>query len=265
MADEHTGHRQRMRERFAKTQLVGFAPHEVLELLLFYAIPQRDVNPLAHRLLDHFGSLYGVMSASVEELSAVEGIGAYAASLVSLVHEMHRYVELSRENPREVMKNYRDAQLHCLRLLSGLANERLYAVCTNAKMEIISDVLIAQGTVGKVPVYPRAVAEAVLRYNTRMVVLCHNHPGGNLYPSPEDIQITQMLGVMLQSMEVALVDHVVVAGNKAISMRSVGLFECGFTDSGVQFQVAEADSALIRQKVEECLRKEQECKDKNAP
>lgn len=265
MAVEHAGHRQRMRDRFIQTDLAGFAPHEVLELLLFYAIPQRDVNPLAHRLLDHFGSLYGVMSASVEELSAVEGMGNYASSLVHLVYEMHRYVELSRENPREVMKNYRDAQRHCLRLLSGLKNEKLYAVCLNAKMEILSDVLLSQGTVGEVPVYPRMVAQAVLRYNTRCVVLCHNHPGGSLFPSPDDIRVTQSLGEMFQSMEIALADHVIVAGNQAISMRAADLFQSGYSEAGVTFHAAEMDSVLIRKKVEESLKKGKSCISKVVP
>ena len=265
MAVEHAGHRQRMRERFAQTDLTGFAPHEALELLLFYAIPQRDVNPLAHRLLDHFGSLYGVMSASVEELSAVEGMGAYASSLLHLVHELHRYVELSREDPREVMKNHVNAQRHCLRLLRGLKNERLYAVCLNAQMEILSDVLLSQGTVGEVPVYSRTVAQAVLRYNTRCVVLCHNHPGGSLFPSPEDILVTQRLGEMFQAMEIVLADHVIVADNQAFSMKTAGLFESGYTEAGVTFYAAEMDSVLIRQKIEECLRKGKSCISKDMP
>lgn len=265
MAVEHAGHRQRMRERFIQTNLAGFAPHEVLEVLLFYAIPQRDVNPLAHRLLDHFGSLYGVMTASVEELAAVEGMGQYAASLIHLVHEMQRYVELNQEDMREVMKNYRDALQHCLRLLSGEKNEKLYAVCMNTQMEILSDVLLSQGTVGEVPVYSRMVAQAVLRHNARCVVLCHNHPGGSLFPSPADLQVTRTLGEMLQSMEIVLVDHVIVANNQAISMKAADLFESDYSDKGVTFHAAEMDSLLIRRQVEECIKKGKICVSKSTP
>lgn len=263
MAVVHAGHRQRMRDRFIQTDLVGFAPHEVLELLLFYAIPQRDVNPLAHRLLDHFGSLYGVLTASVEEIAAVEGMGQYAASLIHLVHEMHRYVELNREDTREVMKNYQNALQHCLRLLSGQKNEKLYAVCMNTQMEILSDVLLSQGTVGEVPVYPRMVAQAVLRYNTRCVVLSHNHPGGSLFPSPADLRVTQSLGEMLQTMEIVLVDHVIVANNQAISMKTAELFESGWSAGGVTFRAAEMDSLLIHRRVEECIKKGKVCVSKS--
>ena len=105
MAGEHAGHRQRMRERFLTGGLEGFADHEVLELMLFYAIPQRNVNPLAHRLLDRFGTLHAVLEAPVEELMKVEGVGQYAALLLSLFSHAARRLEMSRENTGKLICN----------------------------------------------------------------------------------------------------------------------------------------------------------------
>lgn len=225
MPDEHAGHRQRMRERFRAEGLDGFAPHEVLELLLFYAIPQRNVNPLAHRLLERFGSLHGVLEAPAEELAAVEGMGEYAAAFLSLVAQTGRRLELSREGERPVIASSRDAAAHCERLLSGLREERFYAVCLNARMEVLGDALIAKGTPGEVPAYPRLVAEAALRMNARAVILAHNHPGGSLTPSPEDLAATARVRDVLGGMDIRLADHIITGPEGSLSLAEEGLLE----------------------------------------
>ncbi|MBP3645893.1 MAG: DNA repair protein RadC [Clostridia bacterium] len=225
MAGEHAGHRQRMRERYLKQGLNGFAPHEVLELILFYAIPRQNVNPLAHRLMEHFGSLHGVLDAPVEELAKVEGVGQSAAVLLSLFSKVARELELSRETDMEVVDNRIKAEEHCRRLLAGLKQEHLYAVCLNGQMQLISDVLIAKGTLSEVPAYPRLVAEAVLRHNAHVVVLCHNHPGGQLSPSQTDIESTYALAHLLAGLGVTLADHLIVCGNRVLSMSSAGFFD----------------------------------------
>lgn len=223
MAEEHAGHRQRMRERFAQSGLEGFAPHEKLELLLFYAIPQRDVGPLTHRLLTRFGTLEGVMSASRDELCKVEGMGPYAASLVALVHQLTQAQERSKPNAQPMLRNHGDAKRHCEQLLRGLAEEHLYAVCMNAKTEVVCDVLLSRGTVGEVAVSPRLVAKEVLRCNARMVVLCHNHPGGNLTPSVQDLEMTRELGTLLSGLDVLLADHIIVGDDASVSLFEAGL------------------------------------------
>ena len=222
MAGEHAGHRQRMRERFLTQGLAGFADHEVLELMLFYAIPQRNVNPLAHQLIDRFGSLHGVLDASVEELMQVDGVGQNAAALLSLFSHAARRLELSRETELEVMDNRLKAQNHCRKLLSGLKQEHLYAVCLNGQMQIIRDVLIATGTLSEVPAYPRLVVEAALRHNAHAVVLCHNHPGGQLSPSQADVDSTQAMAHLLAGIGVMLADHLIVCGNQTLSMAATG-------------------------------------------
>ena len=223
MADEHAGHRKRMRARFLNDGLDGFADHEVLELALFFAIPQRNVNPLAHRLIRHFGSLHAVLEADAASLMRVEGVGEYAATLLTLFSHVARRMEKSRRLERGKIANRAQAQRYCQALLSGLRQECFYAVCLNAEMEVLGDALIARGSLGEVPAYPRLVAEAALRYNAHSLILCHNHPGGSLVPSLRDIEATRVLQRLLDGLEVALADHIIVAGGETLSMAGCGL------------------------------------------
>ena len=256
MAGEHDGHRQRMRERFVKQGLEGFAPHEMLELILFYAIPRANVNPLAHRLMDTFGSLHGVLEADAKDLAKVEGIGESTAVLISLFGHMNRELEKSRSAERKKLKNRAAAQKHCLGLLMGLRQEHLYLVCLNAQMEVVQNALIAKGTLNEVQAYPRLVAEAALRANAHAVVLCHNHPGGSVIPSQADLEMTADLGRLLNDLDVMLVDHIIVAGSDTLSMVECELMAHETIGSQLTTKVADpGGELLIRQKVAEMLAK----------
>lgn len=223
MAGEHAGHRQRMRQRFIENDLNGFADHEVLELALFYAIPQRNVNPLAHRLMERFGSLNAVMEAPVQDLCRVEGVGEYAATLLHLFGCMARRMESGRAGANKVLSNFGEACRHCAALLKGLRQEHFYIVCLNAQGEVLRDVLINRGTLDEVQAYPRLVAEEALRHNAHSVILCHNHPGGSIIPSQADVEATRILADLLQKLEIRLVDHIIAAGGDTLSMVHCGL------------------------------------------
>lgn len=251
MADEHSGHRQRMRERFRAQGLDGFAPHEILELILFYAIPRANVNPLAHRLIDRFGTLHGVLEAEAGELMKVEGIGENAATLLSLFAHVDRQLEQSRSAEKKRLRNRMDGKSHCLGLLAGLRQEHLYLVCMNAQLEVVQNVLIARGTLNEVPAYPRLVAEAALRANAHSVILCHNHPGGSVIPSQADLDMTAQLGQLLQSLDVLLTDHVIVAGEDALSLVECNFLQHEHSDCGLQPRVADpGGDLLIRNQVQ---------------
>ena len=240
MAHEHEGHRQRMKERFMQSGLEGFAPHEMLELLLFYGIPQRNVNPLAHRLMERFGSLHAVLEAPPEELAKVEGISMHTAVLLHLAGKLSREMEKSRSAKGKPITNRQQAVEYCEALLKGLREEHFYVVCLNGKMELIQSALIAKGTLDEVQAYPRQVAEAVLRCNAHSVVLCHNHPGGSCVPSQQDMEITRVLGAMLSNLNVALADHIIVAQNQSLSMVQYGLLQHGRTEDGLEMRVADS-------------------------
>ncbi len=218
----HEGHRQRLRDRFLQDGLDGFAPHEVLELLLCYAIPQRNVNPLAHELLSYFGSLHAVFDATPEQLLKVEGIGPYAAAFLHLIAPLCRRIEISRMGQKPRLQNRKDAQAYCMNLLSGFHHEHFYLLALDAKMQLLGTVLIGKGSLSEVPAYPRLAVEAAIKYNAHSVVLCHNHPGGSTDPSDADLQATFRLVEVLSGIEVLVMDHIIVAGGQTSSMVQMG-------------------------------------------
>jgi len=233
-----------MRERYTRQGLDGFAQHEILELLLFYAIPQKNVNPIAHALIDRFGSLYGVLNASPKQLMQVEGIGDYAATYLSLFLQATRQAEASRGADRVKLSTRKAAVDYCIRLLDGEKRELFYAICLNGQMETIGDVLVAKGSLSDVPAYPRVVLDAVLTHNAHGVIFCHNHPGGTIAPSQADLDATATLSRLLSEIEVTLVDHIIVAEQDALSMVRNGFIEQQVTQSGVTAHVANSDGEL---------------------
>lgn len=241
MAGEHAGHRQRMRERFLCGGLDGFADHEVLELMLFYAIPQRNVNPLAHRLLERFGTLHAVLEAPVADLMKVEGVGQHAALLLNLFSHAARRLEMSREVKGEPIQTRGMAEKHAIRLLQGLKTEHFYIACLDGQMRLIADELIARGSIDEVQAYPRLVAEAVLRHNAHAAVLCHNHPGGSPIPSQQDVDVTRQLVALLTSLGVAVADHIIVSGGESLSMVACGLVTREKREDRLLTRVASSD------------------------
>lgn len=221
----HEGHRQRLRDRFLQEGLEGFQPHEVLELLLCYAIPQKNVNPLAHALLSHFGSLHGVFDATPEQLMQVEGIGPYAAAFLNLMMPLYRRIDLSRMGPKPRLQTRRDAQAYCLNLLSHLTHEHFYLLALDAQMQLLGTVLIGKGSLSEVPAYPRLAVEAAIKHNAHSVLLCHNHPGGSADPSDADLQATFHLTQVLEGIDVLVIDHLIVAGAQVSSMVQMGYLD----------------------------------------
>ena len=218
----HSGHRQRMRERFRKDGLEGFAPHEVLELLLYYTRAQGDTNPLAHGLLDAFGSLKGVLEASPEQLMTVKGMGEESATLISMMLPVFRRYSACVCEERKRISNRREAEGYCAALLAGQRTEHFYALCLSADNHLLGQRLIAEGTLTEVAAYPRLVVETALNYNAHSVILCHNHPSGVCIPSDDDLSTTRKLMRLLAGLGITLLDHVIVSGDQTYSMTQHG-------------------------------------------
>ncbi len=214
----HGGHRKRMKERYIATGFDGMAGHEILELLLYYAIPQRDTNPLAHKLIDEFGSFSGVLDASVEDLMQVEGVGQHAATLLSMMPKLQRAYQADLLRTRTILNTSELAKEYCRVLLSGLKNEAFYVISLDNKNKVLNTKKICEGTIDEVSFYPRVVLETIFRSNGKKAILCHNHPSGIMKPSDLDIQATLEIKKALESVDIVLVDHIIVGRDSAISM-----------------------------------------------
>lgn len=245
---EHDGHRKRLRERFRQSGLNGFAPHEALELLLTYVIPRRDVNPLAHRLIAHFGTFSAVLEANEQELRQVDGVGEQTAALLALLLPLFRLYQNDRLGAKPVLKNRAQTAAYCVSLLDGLTQEHLYALYLDGHMRLLNAVLIAKGTLDEVAVYPRTVLAAALRCNASGVVLAHNHPSGTRAPSQEDVDLTARIASLLAGVSITLFDHIIVAKGETVSLYGEGYI---ITASEQEIPAAAAAQRTLRPKARE--------------
>ena len=239
----HEGHRSRVKERFCKEGLDNFDEHQVLELLLFYCIPRVDTNPIAHALLDRFGSLAQVMEAPVEELEKVQGIGHNAAVFLSLVTAAGRYYQINSAMRNVMINSVEECGKYLLPFFYGKRNEIVYLLCLDAKCKVLCCKEIGEGSVNSAGVPIRRIVEMALAANATTVVLAHNHPSGLAVPSEADILTTRRIAAALATVEIGLIDHIVVADDDFISMTQSGYYrvdECtsmvcqevtGWTDS----------------------------------
>ncbi len=221
MGSVHQGHRARQRKKLLENGPRAFADHELLEVLLYYAIPRRDTNELAHRLLERFGSLQGVLSAPVEELSVVEGMGENAAVLLNLVPQI--WQRSLQEGPERILNTVDKCGEYFVGLLSGSRREMLWQVCLDGKGKVLSSRCLSEGDVSMAAVSVRQVVEYALRAGAVGVVLAHNHPSGVALPSQEDCATTRMIRDALRTMNIQLVDHIIVADRDYVSMAASGL------------------------------------------
>ena len=217
------GHRERLRERFLRAGAKGLQDYELLELLLSYAIPRKDVKPQAKELLRRFGSLAGVMDASPEEVQEVKGIGPRAATLLRLAKEMGEVYLGERMRGVDVLSSPSRVVDFCLFRLKGEGEEKFMVIYLNVKNEVMDYEVIQEGTVDRSVVYPRRVAEKALRRRAASVIVVHNHPSGHPDPSPEDRRITRELVEALRPLEIRLLDHIIVGKRGYFSFREKGI------------------------------------------
>ena len=222
-ANLHAGHRNRLRERFLKTGMDAFEDHEALELLLFYGIARRNVNPLAHELIRQFGSLHALFEAPVDELSAVEGVGKNTAILIKLITALGRRYEISRTSHIEVIDSTEKAGKYLIPRLSAQRDEVVYMVCLDSRYKILDCRQMFRGSVNSAGVNMRKLVENALSFNAVSVILAHNHISGVKQPSREDIECTKRVGEALRHIDINFVDHIIVAGHEYVSMADMGM------------------------------------------
>ena len=218
----HKGHRERLKARFLETGLDSFTDVQALELLLFYAIPQRDTNPIAHALLDRFGSLSQVLDAPLEALKKVPGISDHSASLLRLVTELARFYQVDSAQRTEVLTSLDACGRYLVPRFFGRKVETVFLLCLDAKCKVLCCREIGEGSVNAASISVRKVVEAALSANATSVVLAHNHPSCVALPSADDVQTTRRIAAALSAVEVKLIDHIVVAEGDFISMTQSG-------------------------------------------
>lgn len=222
MENIHEGHRKRMKERFMKSGLDDFAPHNVLEFLLFYSIPRGDTNPIAHRLIDAFGSLSGVFDATPEELMKVSGVGESTAILISMIPQMARKYLEDKADAVNVVGGCGDIGAYLLPKFVGRTNEALMMVSIDNKNKVIACSVVAEGTVDSAKVSRRKVMEEAMKVKATRVILAHNHPRGVAVPSAEDVAMTREIGRLFAQVGIELVDHIIIADDDYVSMAASG-------------------------------------------
>ena len=218
----HKDHRQRMRKRFEEEGLDHFSDIQVLEFLLFYAIPRQDTNPIAHALLERFGSLPQVLEAPVEELEKVPGVGHHSAQLLSLIPALTRYYHRKSAEQGLRMRTVSACCNYLKQQFIGRRTEVVYLMCLDAKCKMLSCQEVGEGSVNSANVSVRRIVELALRANATSVILAHNHPSGLASPSGEDIQTTYQVASALSAVDVQLVDHIIVADDDYVSLAQSG-------------------------------------------
>lgn len=220
----HKGHRDRMRKKFLLNELDGFETHEALELLLYYAVPRRDTNPIAHGLLERFGSLSAVLDAPLNALTEA-GLTQNAAVLLKLIPGMSRlYTDDRNYNKKKVIKEEKLGYL-LLDKFTGRVNEVVILMLLDAKFKEIFCGVVNKGSMSACQLYIRKIVQLAVTNNAKYAVLAHNHPSGVAIPSEEDVMSTQEIYDALALVGVTLVDHFVVADYDFVSMMQSGMIK----------------------------------------
>lgn len=229
----HGGHRDRLRARFAAGGLDAMGDHEVLELLLTYAIARKDVNPIAHRLMKRFGSLSAVLEADVEDLMGVDGIGERSALLLHMMSGLSRRYMLDRLTPKPLLTTTEKAGEYASALYIGVKGEVLYLLCLDARCSLRRTVKLAEGSAASVSLDMQKLVGEALKVGAQNAILLHNHPAGSLKPSAQDVALTDQVLQALALVNVVLLDHIIVSEHGFYSFLKNGRFQRGFANGTI--------------------------------
>jgi len=213
----NAGHRERMRARYKKGGIEAMADHEIVELLLFYAVPRRDTNKIAHGIIHEFGSLHALLESDVDQIQKRCGLSENTATLLSMLLPIARRYDISKWGTRVNFANTKAMANYLKSLFIGQTAECFYLLCLDNRDSLISATLLERGTLDRAELYPREIMKCVLASNAAYVILAHNHPSGSLEISDADVKTTQYLISMLSSVEVAVLDHIICGGQSYVS------------------------------------------------
>jgi len=219
----YKGHRSRLKKRYTTSGIDTLQDYEVLELLLFYAIPRRDTKTLAKDLLKKFGSLKKLMDADLKEIEALFGMSSQAPLLIRLIKDLGTLYlqEKAMETPQ--ISSTKALLDYCMASMGGLQDEHFSVIFLNAQNRMIKTEVIQEGIVNQAAVYPRKILENAIKYKASAIILVHNHPSGNIKPSDADIRLTRTLQDTARVLDILIHDHIIVGENRYFSFREEGL------------------------------------------
>lgn len=216
-------HRKRLRERFQKAGAEGLHDYELLELLLTYAIPRREVKPVAKKLIQHFGSLSGVLDANQKELEEVSNVGPISATLIRLVKELCGAYLAEKMKHRDLLSSPQAVVDFARVKLASLPHEAFMVIHLNTKNEVIEHEIVHEGTIDRAVIYPRRIIEAALTQHAAGLILVHNHPSRHIEPSEEDKRLTRAIIEAARTVDIRVLDHIVVGKDGYFSFKEKDL------------------------------------------
>ncbi len=219
---QRSGHRERVRRRFLDEGLDGFKDYEALEMLLFYAVPRQDTKVIAKRLIDQFGSLQAVFHTPPERLMQEAGLTEATAALIAMLPQLARKIEEQQAQENARIRSTLDAGRDVIAMFRGRQDESVRILCLNASGKVVRRARIAEGDVNAVHFPIRKLVEEALACKAVSVILAHNHPGGTMAPSQEDLDATKAAKAALETVGIRLLDHLIVAGDNYCSLREDG-------------------------------------------
>ncbi|TVQ84182.1 MAG: JAB domain-containing protein [Micavibrio sp.] len=217
------GHRDRLRQRFLETDGEGMPDYEILEILLFAAIPRRDVKPLAKRLIAHFGSFAAVLAAEPDNLAAVKGVSRNTAALLKAVFVSGKRLLKEEIEDAPILSSWQSLLDYCHVAMAHEKKEQFRILFLNRKNRLIRDEVQQTGTIDHTPVYPREVVKRALELSATAIILVHNHPSGDPTPSNADIEMTREIVKALATVDVVVHDHLIISSSGHTSFKAMNL------------------------------------------
>lgn len=248
-SNSHAGHRKNLKERFLKDGLSSFQEHEILELALFFTIPRRNTNDIAHDLISKFGSFKNVVAADYQDLLRCDNIGENSALFLKLLDAILIKYRFSDKKIKRI-RCINDACNYFVKLLYGEKNEKLFVMCLGTNFEILHVELVAEGSINSAPIYPRKIAQIALKCNSSFIILAHNHPSGTPRPSRQDIDCTLNVLNVLLPLEINLVDHIITHDDEYYSFSAQKLIFSDIPEKAA-YTAQYADWRIISSKKED--------------
>jgi DNA repair protein RadC len=222
-APSYLNHRQRLKKKFAASGMDALHDYEIIELLLSYAIPRRDVKPLAKNLIAAFGSIRKILDADLHEIESIKGMGNHAAVLIKLVKDCGSIYLREKAEEKPQISCTEELIDYCRNTMGALQDEHFHVIYLNARNRIIEMETIHRGIVNQAVVYPRKILEQALKKKASAIILVHNHPSGHVQPSDADIRLTRTVQETAKALDILVHDHIIIGEDRFYSFREEGV------------------------------------------